>query len=125
MNASGPDAVSSWPHELGEPRQRGGVRRALEAVLRGYQAVEVVYHAYLTGLILATAIRRGREDAAALVFKLFRRQRLGKFLPGLTKLGLHGPPEAAACAQCHYLSNDLGASASSTCTSRIKKPGSA
>jgi len=42
----------------------------LDAVLRGYQAVEVVYHAYLTGLILATASRRGREDAAALVFTL-------------------------------------------------------
>jgi hypothetical protein len=47
-------------------------------------------------------------DAAELVFRLFRRQQLEKFLPGLEKLGLRGLPDAVACAQYHYLSNDVG-----------------
>lgn len=74
----------------------------------GYRAVEVVYHAYLTGLILATVLRRGRHDAAELVFRMFRRQHLEKFLPGLVLLGLDRLPHAVACAQYHYLSNHLG-----------------
>lgn len=76
--------------------------------LRGYRAVETIYHAYLTGLILMVVSRRGGSDAAELVFRLFRRQQLAKFLPGLEKLGLRGLPHAVACAQYHYLSNDLG-----------------
>ena len=76
--------------------------------LAGYRAVETIYHAYLTGLILMVVSRRGARDAAELVFRLFRRQQLEKFLPGLDKLGLHGLPHAVACAQYHYLSNDLG-----------------
>lgn len=79
-----------------------------ERTLRGYRAVETIYHAYLTGLILMTVSRRGAADAADLVFRLFRRQQLEKFLPGLDKLGLSGLPHAVACAQYHYLSNDLG-----------------
>ena len=51
---------------------------------------------------------RGADDAAELVFRIFRRQQLEKFLPGLEKLGLRGLPDAVACAQYHYLSNDLG-----------------
>jgi hypothetical protein len=76
--------------------------------LAGYRAVETIYHAYLTGLILMVVSRRGGADAAELVFRLFRRQQLEKFLPGLSKLGLRGLPDAVACAQYHYLSNDLG-----------------
>ena len=75
---------------------------------RGYRAVEILYHAYLTGLILTTVTRRSGADAAALVFRTFRRQHLEKFLPGLAKLGLSALPHAVACAQYHYLSNHLG-----------------
>jgi len=74
----------------------------------GYQAVETIYHAYLTGLILTTVSRRGGAAAAELVFRTFRRQHLEKFLPGLEKLGLAKLPHAVACAQYHYLSNHLG-----------------
>ncbi len=52
--------------------------------------------------------RRDRHAAAELVFRVFRRQHLEKFLPGLAKLGLTGLPHAVACAQYHYLSNLLG-----------------
>ena len=79
-----------------------------DRVLHGYRAVETIYHAYLTGLILMVVSRRGGSDAAELVFRLFRRQQLEKFLPGLEKLGLVSLPHAVACAQYHYLSNDLG-----------------
>jgi hypothetical protein len=70
--------------------------------------VAELYHAYLTGLILKTVLERGRGDAAELVFRLFRRQHLEKFLPGLEKLGLTQLPDAVAAAQYHYLSNHLG-----------------
>jgi len=75
---------------------------------RGYEAVETLYHAYLTGLILAAILRLGTPTAAELVFRTFRRQHLEKFLPGLEKLGLRKLPHAVACAQYHYLSNFLG-----------------
>jgi hypothetical protein len=75
---------------------------------RGYEAVEALYHAFLTGLILTAATRRGASGAAELVFQIFRRQHLEKFLPGLEKLGLDDLPHAVACAQYHYLSNALG-----------------
>lgn len=81
---------------------------AAARTLAGYRAVETIYHAYLTGLILMVVSRRGARDAAELVFRLFRRQQLEKFLPGLDKLGLRGLPDAVACAQYHYLSNDVG-----------------
>jgi hypothetical protein len=74
----------------------------------GYRAVEILYHAFLTGLILTTVSRRSGADAAELVFRTFRRQHLEKFLPGLDKLGLTKLPHAVACAQYHYLSNHLG-----------------
>jgi hypothetical protein len=73
-----------------------------------YQAVYSIYHAFLTGLILSTVMRRSRKDAAELVFHTFRRQHLEMFLPGLEKLGLTRLPDAVACAQYHYLSNFLG-----------------
>ena len=79
-----------------------------EQTIRGYKAVENLYHRYLTGLILRTVMTRGATDAASLVFRLFRRQQLEKFLPGLEKLGLSELPDAVKCAQYHYLSNYLG-----------------
>nr|ACS68537.1 hypothetical protein Bpet1938 [uncultured bacterium FLS18] len=73
-----------------------------------YRAVGELYHAYLTGLILRTVMQRGRHDAAELVFRVFRRQHLEKFIPGLEKLSLTALPDAVAAAQYHYLSNHLG-----------------
>jgi len=73
-----------------------------------YVAVERIYHAYLTGLILAAITRAGEAPATELVFRTFRRQQLAKFLPGLKKLGLDRLPHAVACAQYHYLSNQVG-----------------
>jgi hypothetical protein len=80
----------------------------MTAALAGWRAVGELYHAYVTGLILTTVTRRGPADAAEHVFRIFRRQQLEKFLPGLEKLGLRGLPDAVACAQYHYLSNDVG-----------------
>jgi hypothetical protein len=77
-------------------------------VAEGHRAVSVLYQALLTGLVLALVTRRGEDDAAAFVFRLFRRQHLEKFRPGLVKLGLDRLPHAVACAQYHYLSNQLG-----------------
>jgi hypothetical protein len=75
---------------------------------QAWQAVETIYHAYLTGLILHTVTRRSAADATELVFRTFRAQHLAKFLPGLEKLGLRGMPDAVACARYHYLANFLG-----------------
>lgn len=77
-------------------------------MVAGWQAVGELYHAYVTGLILTIVTRRSVADAAEFVFRIFRRQQLEKFLPGLEKLGFRGLPDAVACAQYHYLSNDLG-----------------
>ncbi len=63
-----------------------------------YAAVETIYHAYLTGLILTIVTRAGARQAAEVVFRTFRRQQLSRFLPGLKKLGLDGLPHAVACA---------------------------
>ncbi len=76
--------------------------------IRGYKAVENIYHRFLTGLILRTVMTRGAADATELVFRLFRRQQQATLLPGIKKLGLEGLPDAVACAQYHYLSNYLG-----------------
>jgi hypothetical protein len=73
-----------------------------------YAAVAAIYHAYLTGLILALLTRAGKAQAAEMVFRTFRRQQLARFLPGLKKLGLDRLPHAVACAQYHYLSNQVG-----------------
>ena len=73
-----------------------------------YQAVARLYHAWLTGMILMVVTRRGAASAAELVFRVFRRQHLATFLPGLKKLGLEGLPPAVAAAQYHYLSNQMG-----------------
>jgi hypothetical protein len=74
----------------------------------GHRAVSVLYQALLTGLVLTLVTRRGGDQAAEFVFRLFRRQHLEKFLPGLAKLGLDRLPHAVACAQYHYLSNQVG-----------------
>jgi hypothetical protein len=73
-----------------------------------HRAVSVLYQGLLTGLVLTLVTRRGEDEAADFVFRLFRRQHLEKFRPGLTKLGLDHLPHAVACAQYHYLSNQLG-----------------
>src|SRR5215471_10956552 len=73
-----------------------------------YRAVELIYHSYLTGLILMLSSRAGAAPAAEVVFRTFRRQQLARFLPGLKKLGLDKLPHAVACAQYHYLSNQVG-----------------
>jgi hypothetical protein len=52
----------------------------------GWQAVGELYHAYVTGLILTIVTRRSVADAAEFVFRIFRRQQLEKFLPGLEKV---------------------------------------
>ncbi len=78
------------------------------SIVRGYKAVENLYHRFLTGLILRTVVTRGADDAAALVFRLFRRQQQKTLLPGIEKLGLGHLPDAVKCAQYHYLSNQIG-----------------
>lgn len=73
-----------------------------------YRAIELIYHSYLTGLILMLSSRAGPQRAAEIVFGTFRRQQLARFRPGLEKLGLGELPHAVACAQYHYLSNQVG-----------------
>ena len=74
----------------------------------GYEAIGLLFHRYLTGLILALVVESGTEKAAAVVKGLFRRQQEERFLPGLEKLGLLDESDAVACAKYHYLSNHLG-----------------
>lgn len=74
----------------------------------GWRALSRIYHAFLTGSLLRVASRRGSDAASELLFRIFRRQHLATFVPGLEKLGLTGLPHAVACAQYHYLSNQIG-----------------
>ena len=83
-------------------------QQRIEPDATALQAVAELYHRWLTGLLLMVVSRRGATAAAELVFRIFRRQQLEKFLPGLEKLGLRGLPDAVACAKYHYLSNHLG-----------------
>src|SRR5262245_21985763 len=83
-------------------------RTRIEPHAAALQATAELYHRWLTGLLLMVVSRRGAAPAAELVFRIFRRQQLEKFLPGLDKLGLRGLPHAVACAQYHYLSNHVG-----------------
>jgi hypothetical protein len=78
------------------------------ADVAAYRAIDLIYHSYLTGLILMLSSRAGSRRAADVVFRTFRRQQLARFLPGLKKLGLDRLPHAVACAQYHYLSNQVG-----------------
>ena len=75
---------------------------------RATAAATELYHTYFTGLILTLVSRRGRDDAAEWVFRLFRHQHHEKFLSSLDKLGLGGMPDAVAAAAFHYLSNRIG-----------------
>jgi hypothetical protein len=72
------------------------------------RAVASLYHNWITGLVLTLLNRRNAQVAEEFVFRLFRRQHLQRFLPGLEKLGLADAPHAAAAAKYHYLSNQLG-----------------
>lgn len=81
---------------------------ASQVQAQAMQAVATLYHRYFTGLILTVVTRRGRDDAAELMFRVFRHQHHDKFLPGLQKLGLAGLPDAVAAAGYHYLSNRIG-----------------
>src|SRR3954453_22048917 len=74
----------------------------------GWEAVAELYHRYLTGMILTMVSRRSGAVAADVVFGLFRRQHLQKFLPGIDKLGLSQQPDAVKAASYHYLSNSVG-----------------
>lgn len=73
-----------------------------------WEAVGDWYHAWFTGTVLAAVSRRGPDDAAELVFRVFRRQQRATFLAGLTKLGIDQLPPAVAAARYHYLSNFIG-----------------
>jgi hypothetical protein len=75
---------------------------------RALEAVATLYHAWLTGLILTVITRKSHHAAEEFVFRLFRRQHLAMFLPGLKKLGLDEEPAAVAAAKYHYFSNQLG-----------------
>jgi hypothetical protein len=85
-----------------------GVEHEETPDLAAYAAIELIYHSYLTGLILMLVSRAGTAHAADVVFRTFRRQQLARFLPGLRKLGLSELPHAVACAQYHYLANQVG-----------------
>ena len=71
-------------------------------------AVAELYHQYMTGLILAVSMNRGRHDAGRWIYRVFRYQHHEKFLSSFDKLGLTGMPDAVACAAYHYLSNSVG-----------------
>lgn len=73
-----------------------------------WRAIATLYNALLTAVVVALVARRGAATAREVVFRLFRRQHLEKFLPGLNKLGLGHAPHAVACALYHYHSNALG-----------------
>ncbi len=79
-----------------------------DASREGAYAVETLYNALVTAMIVSLVVRRGADTAREYVFRHFRRQHLEKFLPGLRKLGLAGLPPAVACALYHYHSNALG-----------------
>jgi hypothetical protein len=96
-----------------EPGNSGGKQLRNESTegttdLGAFRAIELIYHSYLTGLILMVSSRAGPQRASEIVFRTFRRQQLARFLPGLKKLGLDRLPHAVACAQYHYLSNQVG-----------------
>jgi hypothetical protein len=73
-----------------------------------WRALATLYNALLTATVVALVARQGAPVAREFVFRLFRRQHLEKFLPGLRKLGLENEPHAVACALYHYQSNALG-----------------
>ncbi|MBV1905917.1 MAG: hypothetical protein KUG75_07560 [Pseudomonadales bacterium] len=72
------------------------------------KAVDLLYHSWITGLVLSLITRKNAKIAEEFVFRLFRKQHLERFLPGLKKLGLDAEPHAQAAAKYHYFSNQLG-----------------
>ena len=76
--------------------------------VQAFRALGELYHAAITGLVLAVNAQASSALAEELVFRIFRRQQEARFLPGLAKLGLLDEPDAVACAKYHYLSNQLG-----------------
>ncbi|MCR9259113.1 MAG: hypothetical protein NXH95_05295 [Pseudomonadaceae bacterium] len=67
-----------------------------------------IHHAYILGLQLMVATRKGPQVMEKWMFNLFRRQHVEKFLSSFDKLGLSDLPHAVACAQYHVLSNNMG-----------------
>lgn len=84
------------------------VRALVEGVGGGHKAVAVLYNAFLTGLILTVAMRRGPQAAGDMIFRVYRQHHHDKFLSSLEKLGIHGDPPAVLAAKYHYLSNSIG-----------------
>ncbi len=76
--------------------------------VRFIRAQAHLHHAYLLGLQLMIATRKGPEVMGDWMFRLFRRQHLDKFLSSFQKLGLGDLPDAVACAKYHVLSNGIG-----------------
>lgn len=46
-----------------------------------YKALADLYHAVFTGTVLTTVTRQSSREAAEMIFQVFRRQHLEKFLP--------------------------------------------
>jgi len=88
----------------GLPGEGGAVDRRWKE----WRSAADLYHSFFTGLILSVVTRRGVAAASEFVFRVFRRQQLERFVPGLEKLGLSHLPPAVAAAQYHYLSNWIG-----------------
>ena len=72
------------------------------------RALTDLYHAWLTGLVLAVSLHEGPERAGELMFRVYRRHHENQFLASFAKLGLSDLPHAVACARYHYLSNAIG-----------------
>ncbi len=81
---------------------------ALDPRFAAVEAQARLHHAYLIGLQLMVATRRGPVTVGDWMFRLFRRQHHEKFLSSFGKLGLAGLPHAVACARYHVLSNAIG-----------------
>jgi hypothetical protein len=67
-----------------------------------------LHHAYFLGLQLMISSRKGPTVMGDWTFRLFRKQHEEKFLSSFEKLGLHGLPDAVACARYHVLANNMG-----------------
>jgi len=82
--------------------------RANSEFVDACEAQARLHHAYLIGLQLMVASRRGPQVTGEWMFRLFRRQHEEKFLSSFEKLGLSDLPHAVACARYHVLSNSIG-----------------
>ena len=97
-----PDRMTATDSDpLPTPAGTGAGPAAIDAQAR-------LHHAYLLGLQLMVATRRGPQTVGEWMFRLFRRQHHEKFLSSFEKLGLSGLPHAVACARYHVLSNAIG-----------------